>query len=827
MKWPLVQVVLGYAAGLILADVLRPEPVPLFAASFVLALLACCLPRLRPYGLWPLIVLVGCTNLAWRTAILSPHDLRAKRGIDQRLVEVRGILLETPTDRVWVRGDKESWRFVARLDVSGLRTLDGPWEAATGILLVNTLGRVPNHLFGGQTVEVEGLLSAPPPAAANGLFDYRKYLARQNIYFILRPAGGAQWRCLRPVRQRPFTDAFLAWAQRTLALDLPAEDETLSLLWAMTLGWKGGVDTDFYEPFMLSGTMHVFAISGLHIVLIAGFLSALAAVARVPRAVAGCLVIPLIWFYTWATGWQPSAIRATIMVTVLLLGYALRRPSNLVNSLAAAAWIILLWDPQQLFGASFQLSFCVVLALGVLGSPLTNWLRHRVRFHDPLLPEKLVPPWKRVLARAWWKLAAPSIATTIAACAGVLPLTAQYFHVISPVTLVANLIVVPLSSLALAANLGSLITGVFAPVFAGLLNHSAWAFMYCMVEVSRWAAELPFAYRNVTSPPWLFHAGWYGGLTLMLLQGRPAPVDDSQQGEAGLRSNDWMNCGALWPLRGTWRWAWGTVGVCLVASLVQWSGLAGPAKANLHVLPLEGGVGVLAEFRGEGVWLIDPGNREPAEKLTKPFLRSRGIDSVHGLFLTHGDSMHVGGAAELARSFPPERVLTTGVRQRSARYREVVADLSVAAPVKELRRGDQEGPWRILHPAAGDRFSRADDAAIVLLAEFWGTRVLLLSDLGYAGQRRLLEHGGDLRADIVVAGLPSVGEPLCEALLDAVRPSVIVLGDSDFRFGTGADAALRARLGKRGVALYRTGDLGAVSVEITRKGHTIAAATGR
>src|SRR5207247_8918344 len=81
------------------------------------------------------------------------------------------------------------------------------------------------------------------------------------------------------------------------------------------------------------------------------------------RATCGLLILPLIWFYTGLTGWPASAIRASIMLTVVVVGWALKRPSDLINSLFAAALIILIWQPQQLFQAGFQLSFFVVLCI--------------------------------------------------------------------------------------------------------------------------------------------------------------------------------------------------------------------------------------------------------------------------------------------------------------------------------------------------------------------------------------------------------------------------------------------------------------------------------
>jgi hypothetical protein len=134
--------------------------------------------------------------------------------------------------------------------------------------------------------------SRPTRPIANGLFDYRTHLARQGISLptqVRVPArlAHAGFQTNATVR-RPLS----GWAQHTLARGLPEQDEPLRLLWAMTLGWKTALTGEVNEPFMKSGTMHIFAISGLHIALIAGILVSLLRVARVPRAWCGAVVIP-------------------------------------------------------------------------------------------------------------------------------------------------------------------------------------------------------------------------------------------------------------------------------------------------------------------------------------------------------------------------------------------------------------------------------------------------------------------------------------------------------------------------------------------------------
>ncbi len=153
------------------------------------------------------------------------------------------------------------------------------------------------------------------------LFDYKKFLSRQGIFFQLDAKYADDWQLLPEARTvPPLTQRFLAWSQKSLQRGLPEEDKSLRLLWAMTLGWRPALTDEVSEPFMRSGTMHIFAISGLHVALISGILIALLRTLQVPRGVCGLMVVPLLWFYTIATGWQPSAVRSTIMMTIIIAG---------------------------------------------------------------------------------------------------------------------------------------------------------------------------------------------------------------------------------------------------------------------------------------------------------------------------------------------------------------------------------------------------------------------------------------------------------------------------------------------------------------------------
>ena len=326
MKRPLAAVVSCYAIGLLLAGIFQLPLAALFAAAFVLFILVLVLEKFRPFLIWPLLALVGWVNLASRTAVISPNDLCTLIGSDTAIVTVHGNLIETPHLKIVERDEQETEHSLAKIRITEMRRGE-TWQPASGSIIVSTPNSLPDSIFAGQPVEISGVIARPPPPLADGLFDYRDYLQTRGIYYQLKAESTNDWRLRPPILSTPpLTDRFLNWSKKTLALGLPVEDEPLRLLWAMTLGWRTAFTGDISEPFLRAGTMHLFAIDGLRIVLISAMLVALLRVLQVSRAWCGLIAIPAIWFYSAATGWEPSAIRASVMMTVVLGGWALKRP---------------------------------------------------------------------------------------------------------------------------------------------------------------------------------------------------------------------------------------------------------------------------------------------------------------------------------------------------------------------------------------------------------------------------------------------------------------------------------------------------------------------
>ncbi len=796
MKHPLVPVALCYAGGTVFSDLVQ-VPLP----ALVLAALAGFIVALgtetgRLGWSWLLAFLTGAVAMAVASRPLSPVDLRHLLPAGQPVIAtVEGILTEAPSVRVFLQDDEEAFRSVAVMSATALSLKDGE-QPATGDIVLATRGNLEGRFLAGQRVRIAGVLQPPQGPRAPGLFDYHQHLRRRGIHFQLKSESEADWQ-LAPgntVTSPGWSEQFIRWAKTALAHGQP-DDGSLRLQWAMTLGWKAALTDEVAEPFMRSGTLHIFAISGLHIALIAGILVQLARVVRIPRHHCWLVVIPMIWGYTVATGLQASAIRSTIMMTVIIGGWALKRPPNLLNSLFTSGLIILGWQPQQLFQASFQLSFLVVLGIALLLPPVEKWCQ-RWFDPDPLLPRDLRPAWRRSLdLPARWLVT--SIAASVAAWLGSLPLTAYYFHLLTPGSLAANLLVVPISSLALASSVASLLTYGWAPWLAELFNNAGWCLMNLMVSLSQWFAGVRGFARHVPAPTF-WEIVFYVAAVFPLLNGW---LKDTRR--------RWL------PIAGA---------VALAVSLgLRWHHES--RFTSLTVLPLHGGQIIHIDAPGRsGDLLVDCGSTNSYGFLLRPYLKAAGANSLARLALTHGDIRHVGAAPELAEQFPVDKVFTSAVRFRSPFYRKFQTDLSANPGWEEtVTDGDQAGGWQVLHPRTADKFTQADDGSLVLRRSLGKTRFLLLADLGRDGQRLLLDRHTNLLADVVVIGLPVRGEPLNNDLLAAIKPTLIVVADADSPASERAPKAVLDRLGSSGAFVISTRQRGAVTFEC-RDGTCVASA---
>jgi competence protein ComEC len=355
----------------------------------------------------------------------------------------------------------------------------------------------------GDEVQLFGTAEQVPGPRNPGEFDMRSYLARQDVHreMIVRyPENGAVLNHAGGNRLLRAAQKSRGWMQAVLSRDLENSPDVTGSINGMVLGLRHQTPEDIEEPFQQTGTLHLFAVAGLHVGIVARLLWIVATVVRLPRKWATALIIPALLFYAAITGLHTSSVRAAIMSAVLLGGFLVERKAFALNSLSAAAMLILCWDTNELFAVGFQLSFSVVAAIIVLADPTFRLLRRRFE-PDSFLPRSLFNTRRRALNHSLsWVARAGSI--SFAAWIGSLPLMLWYYHLVTLISLLANLVVVPIAFFVLAGGLLSMVAAPFSSWLSVVFNNANWALTKTILGAVHLFAQMPGGHFYVEHPHW-------------------------------------------------------------------------------------------------------------------------------------------------------------------------------------------------------------------------------------------------------------------------------------------------------------------------------------
>ena len=263
--------------------------------------------------------------------------------------------------------------------------------------------------------------------------------------------------------------------------DAGLSGDELATVGALTLGYKDDIDPEVRRHFQASGAAHVLAVSGLHTGIIYGLLVWLLTVGgrirpmhenKWGRRAISAVIIAVMWGYAWLTGMTPSVVRAVLMVSLFEIGRMFYRQSFSLNTIAAAAVLILLVKPSDLWSVSFQLSFAATAAIVMIIGSLSKSLPKPEKSRSRVLPYFV-----------------GVIVVSIAAQLGTLPITIYYFGQVSSYFLLTNLMVLPLATLLVPCGLATI---AFGGSWLGMLiGKVTWALSWAMNHSVGWIESLP------------------------------------------------------------------------------------------------------------------------------------------------------------------------------------------------------------------------------------------------------------------------------------------------------------------------------------------------
>lgn len=345
-----------------------------------------------------------------------------------------------------------------------------------------------------------GVVEAMPQAAEDDR-GFAAYLSTMGV--AVRIVRGQIVEETRPPgRFRRFCERTQDRLGRLLQRGLEPHPDIVSIYLAMLLGEKAVLSAEQQSAFMRSGVFHIFSISGLHVGVIALAIQSALQLLRVPRRPAVIAGLTVLWLYVQVTGASTPSVRAFLMIAFLLGSRVLRLPANPLAALAAAALATLALDPRQLFATGFQMSYSVVVALLVMGLPLAErWQSAWRPWRD--LPEADWRRWQR-WTHDGGREVLTALAITWAATLASTPSGIGYFGLFSPGALAANLIIIPLSSLAIISGFLAMLAGLAqAGPLVLVFNHAAAVLIGGMDWLVRHGTELPGVYF-----PAAFRAAW-------------------------------------------------------------------------------------------------------------------------------------------------------------------------------------------------------------------------------------------------------------------------------------------------------------------------------
>ncbi|MBE7493546.1 MAG: ComEC/Rec2 family competence protein [Verrucomicrobiaceae bacterium] len=745
---PLLVLAVAACAGILTIENAVPASAGLLAAFSVLT---CLLALLMPRA-W--VLLTGCA-LVFGLLHTLRLDETYRHPLRQSLLQapqgtqavVRGSLVpnfdSSSRDRVTVTCEAEEIRFA-----DGLRR---------PMRVVLQLRMPPGTAFPGAGLyELAGLLHLPRENTTPGAFDAADFAlrsgfaARLDVETLRRlPGRGAVLRAAFLER----AEACRQWMSRELTRDLNHDPRTAGVIRAMALGVADEAQEEVEDAFRDSGTLHVFAVSGLHVALLGLIAWEVLKLLHLGRRGALLCLLVIVFGYAFITGWRPSAARAAFMIAVVLVAPLMDRQAAVQNSLGLAALLLLANDTHQLFNPGFQLSFGVLWAIAAWSDHVMRPLRRWTEL-DPFLPPHLASAPRRLScsARRWL---AGTLSVSGSAWAGSALFILLHFQSVTPVTVLANCVLVPLSVLGLGVTCLSAVAGLLHLTGAQIMiNNANWLVSQAMIASATWFAGLPgahFHFQPAQTGPGDRIATWR-----VLDMPGGAAANHLRVGAA-----DW-----LLDTGPQDRWRVQVKPYLRSQGVNSLAGIVLSHNDGDHIGAVEE---ISAAFRHPPLFCSsrEPGRYDTPHTVIHRLMRQPGADRLHFL--------QPGGMFSLA----------PGPLTRAT----------------------------CLHPGAQSIGGRGDDRAMVLRTQLGPWRVLWMSDAGWHTEMELATSAADLRCDVLLQNRHESDETGAPAFLDRATPRVVITFSDPRRLEFLPSPTLAAWCSSRRVPLLNIHETGGILLE--------------
>jgi competence protein ComEC len=643
----------------------------------------------------------------------------------------------------------------------------------------------------GTILRFDAILESPTAERNPGEFSYRDYLALNHIYAVVRVRGYQSVECVEQrVPSWIFARAvFPAKHFIRRVIDRTLKGDQANFLTGLLLGDRTNISPEIKNAFVNTGVVHVLAVSGSHVVLVVAILYALCGLLRVPRKLTIVVTILGILFYMLLTGSAPSIVRACLMAIVVLLAKLFQERTNVYNALGVSAVIILVYDPQQLFDVGCQLSFGAVFSMAYFFPKLK------------LLIKKIPERWEEIKGiDAVLQLFAVSLAAQI----GTIPFTAHYFGRVSIVSLLANLVVVPLAGLNITIGFASVFVSILSGWAGSAINEVNALIIWFVLKFVMLANAVPHA--SILTPVFGLRETMFYGAAIAFL----------------------FSLGSIERARKTLIVAAGIAVCCFCEDAIFSSPESGRLLRVTFIDVGQGDAALIECPAGERI-LVDAGEKtvshDVGEKIVVPFLRRRGIGHLDAVVVSHPDADHLGGVPYVLRNIEVGRVIDAGQAAASELYRDYAGIIRTKRHFI-VRRGERpldikNARLYILHPSenfvdsdSSDGFEGANNSSVVIKLLYGKSSFLFVGDAEVPVEKDLVQQYSDfLQCDILKVGHHGSRTSSSEEFLTAVKPHIAVVSVGRFNKFRHPSKLVIQRLKDHATEVHRTDEEGAIQFE--------------
>lgn len=695
----------------------------------------------------------------------------------------------------------------ARIELYSVRLSPATTHVATsGTIVLRLSAPWPKAYRPGTLLAIRAELQRPRPATVPGAFDYAAELARRDIWITASCRSVAQIQTVAETASMLRDFRYMAERVRSdigYFLDTNLPQPTSGIYRAILLGDRSRIAPELIEGFKTSGTMHILAISGMHLTLVGGLLygilywllrrSQRLILRTSPKKLAMILVLPLLWCYTLLAGANTPVIRAFLMAFALLVALLSDRPKSADSLVSAAALLILAASPQALFTASFQLSFAAFSAIALMMPAMQKIISHATVKHGK---QELTCAGRFA---SWAKCA---LYVSLVAVLATAPITLHHFHRLSPIGPLANLMIEPLICLwALPWGMLALPTMAVSPALATRLLELGSFGIDLALLANGLIQQLPGNSLWRAAPGVTMIVGYY---TLLL---------------CGLS-------GMLQPLAG-WRLL-----LRLAPFMVMATWFFSPMRpdlpkseplATVYVIDVGQGSATLINFADNRHVLIDAGgpaydDETVGQRTIAPLLWHLGISQLETIVLTHPDSDHTNGALFLLQQFKPRMLITNTLNEdnpsfaallKAARQQGVEV---VEAHAGQVLRSGQESLVCLANTSDYSRTSQDGNEGLVLQLRLPEITMLFPGDIEAAAEQRLLASGTALASDILLAAHHGSATSNTEPLMAGVSPQLVIVSSGKNKNGYYPSPQLTALCDRSNIPLLTTAEVGTIAL---------------